>query len=168
MIQRIIGSDSNDDDHDLDPDWRKTPIFKRLQKLKRDRFTLRTENERGVKRNSDGHVKCSCKGVCKNKLCGCRKIGSKCTKECKCDHSACKNQDQISKRLYCDSSSESVYENRDPDEEIFKKPREMPGVKKCFLSPYENVRILASTLLILHHNVNASFVIIKVYFVNTN
>jgi len=113
--------------YDLDPDWRKTPIFKRLQKLKRDRFTLCTENERGVKRNSDGNVKCSCKGVCKNKLCGCRKIGSKCTKECKCDHSACKNQDQISKRLYCDSSSESVYENRDPDEEIFKKPREMPG-----------------------------------------
>ena len=32
--EEIIGSDSNDDDHDLDPDWRKTPIFKRLQKLK--------------------------------------------------------------------------------------------------------------------------------------
>jgi len=30
---------------------------------------------------------------------------------------------QISKILYSDSSSESVDENRDPDEEIFKKPR---------------------------------------------
>ena len=63
--------------------------------LQRDRFPLHTELERGVKRNSDGHVKCTCKGVCKNKLCGCRKIGSKCTKECKCDHSACQNQDQV-------------------------------------------------------------------------
>jgi hypothetical protein len=63
--------------------------------LQRDRFTLCPENDRGVKRNSEGHVKCTCKGVCKNKLCGCRKIGSKCTKECKCDDLTCQNQDQV-------------------------------------------------------------------------
>jgi len=63
--------------------------------LQRDRFPLRPENDRGVKRNSDGHVRCTCKGACKNKLCGCKKIGSKCTKECKCNHSACQNQDQV-------------------------------------------------------------------------
>jgi hypothetical protein len=32
--EEIIGSDSEDDDVGLDPDWQKTPIFKRLQKLK--------------------------------------------------------------------------------------------------------------------------------------
>jgi len=33
--EEIIGSDSGeDDDVGLDPDWQKTPIFKRLQKLK--------------------------------------------------------------------------------------------------------------------------------------
>jgi len=33
--EEIIGSGSDDDDDvDLDPDWQKTPIFKRLQKLK--------------------------------------------------------------------------------------------------------------------------------------
>jgi hypothetical protein len=32
--EEIIGSDSDDDDVDLDPDWQNTPIFKRLQKLK--------------------------------------------------------------------------------------------------------------------------------------
>jgi kinesin family protein 4/21/27 len=131
--EEIIGSDSDEDDVGLDPDWQKTPIFKRLQKLKHDRFPLRPENERGVKRNSDGQVRCACKGVCKNKLCGCRKTDSKCTKECKCHQSACQNQDQISKILYSDSSSESVDENRDPDEEIFKKPREMPGEEEiCY------------------------------------
>jgi hypothetical protein len=63
--------------------------------FQRDRFPPHPEHERAVKRNSDGHVRCTCKGVCKNKLCGCRKIGSKCSKECKCDHSACQNQDQV-------------------------------------------------------------------------
>jgi hypothetical protein len=77
-----IYGDSEDDDVGLDPDWQKTPIFKRLQKLKHDRFPVRPENERGVKRNCDGHVSCTCKGVCKNKLCGCRRI------ECKCDQPA--------------------------------------------------------------------------------
>jgi len=33
-LEEIIGSDSDADDDVLDPDWRKTPIFKRLQKLK--------------------------------------------------------------------------------------------------------------------------------------
>ena len=32
--EELIGSDSDDDDVDLDPDWQKTSIFKRLQKLK--------------------------------------------------------------------------------------------------------------------------------------
>jgi hypothetical protein len=32
--EEIIGSDSDADDDVLDPDWQKTPIFKRLQKLK--------------------------------------------------------------------------------------------------------------------------------------
>ena len=63
--------------------------------LQHDRFPHHPEHERAVKRSSDGHIRCTCKGVCKNKLCGCRKVGSKCSKECKCNHSACQNQDQV-------------------------------------------------------------------------
>jgi hypothetical protein len=33
--EEILGNDSDEDDNvDLDPDWQKTPIFKRIQKLK--------------------------------------------------------------------------------------------------------------------------------------
>lgn len=137
-LEEILDNDSDeDDDVDLDPDWQKTPIFKRIQKLKHDRFPHHPEHERAVKRSSDGHIRCTCKGVCKNKLCGCRKVGSKCSKECKCNHSACQNQDQISKILYSDSSSESVDENRDPEEEVFKKPRAMPDTEEMF---YNSIR----------------------------
>ncbi|GFG32670.1 hypothetical protein Cfor_12769 [Coptotermes formosanus] len=104
--EEILGNDSDEDDNvDLDPDWQKTPIFKRIQKLKRDRFPPHPEHERAVKRNSDGHVRCTCKG--------------------------------ISKILYSDSSSESLDENRDPEEEVFKKPRAMPDKEEMF---YNSIR----------------------------
>ncbi|XP_069689320.1 chromosome-associated kinesin KIF4A isoform X2 [Periplaneta americana] len=128
-------SEDDIDDVNVDPDWRKTPIFKKLQRLKSDRFSVRPEQERAVKRNSDGHAKCSCKGTCKTKQCGCRKIGSTCSKECKCDHNSCQNQDETSRTLFADSSSESVSdENRDPNEENFKRPRAMSAIEEEGLS----------------------------------
>ncbi|PNF43510.1 hypothetical protein B7P43_G09319 [Cryptotermes secundus] len=125
--------DGEDDNVDLDPDWQKTPIFKRIQKLKSHRFSAHPEQEHAVKRNCDGQVRCMCKGVCKNKLCGCRKIGLRCSKVCRCDHSTCHNQDQNSKALFSDSSSESVGdENRDPEEESSKKPRALLDKEDVF------------------------------------
>lgn len=38
--EEMIGSDSDEDDVNLDPDWKHTPIFKRLQKLKVPRLFI--------------------------------------------------------------------------------------------------------------------------------
>ena len=120
-------SDVEEDDVITDPDWKNTPIFKRLQKMKNEKIPLyQPEQQRAsVKRNSDGQVKCTCKSAaCKTKICGCRKVGSCCAKDCKCDPSACQNRN-ASKTLFGDSGSESsIEENKDPEGQ-FKKPRAM-------------------------------------------
>lgn len=82
----------------------------RTSSLQSDRFSVCPEQGRAVKRKSDGHVRCTCRGVCKNNLCGCRKTGSKCSKDCRCDHSACQNL-EVSFYFYKLFSSLLLYRN---------------------------------------------------------
>ncbi|PSN37839.1 hypothetical protein C0J52_20782 [Blattella germanica] len=126
----LLDLSETDEDYDEmeddinDPDWQKTPIFKRIQKLKNKTICTQPEQEGAVKRTSDGQTKCNCKGICKNRLCGCRKLNSRCSKDCKCDHAQCHNMDNAVKLFSEDSSSESINdENNDPEEDNFKRPR---------------------------------------------
>uniref|UniRef100_A0A1B6E537 Kinesin motor domain-containing protein n=1 Tax=Clastoptera arizonana TaxID=38151 RepID=A0A1B6E537_9HEMI len=83
-----VESDSSDDPEN-DPDWTRTPLYKRLQSLK----ARVNSNIGGAKRNSDGVIKCICRGNCSRKLCSCRKVGTKCAENCKCNSTICVNRD---------------------------------------------------------------------------
>ncbi|XP_063387336.1 chromosome-associated kinesin KIF4 [Cydia fagiglandana] len=93
----------NDDD---DPDWRATPLYKRIQ-AHRSRLTnnftadnannsnerLRErEPSRAVKRDSGGTTHCTCRGSCSTKMCGCVKAGNGCGSGCRCQPALCKNK----------------------------------------------------------------------------
>jgi kinesin family member 4 len=112
------GSDLDDDDEyedeegfdindsfTADPDWVKTP---RYQKKRRTaggalKESLRNFNatgilqnisessdSSGIKRSFSGVAKCSCKGSCATKQCGCKKNENYCTDTCRCSE-ACLN-----------------------------------------------------------------------------
>ncbi|KAJ9593687.1 hypothetical protein L9F63_014735 [Diploptera punctata] len=87
-------------------------------------LTVQSEQEKAVKRSSDGQIKCTCKSAaaCKSKLCGCKKVGSHCSKDCKCDPNTCKNRD-ASRTLFGNSSSEISSDENRSSEASFKKPR---------------------------------------------
>lgn len=110
----------DDDDYDDnkldDPDWRNTPIFKRLQALK----SVNRHPSVPVKRGSDGVPKCCCKSGCAKKTCGCRKAGSMCSDRCRCNRQSCQNYDSNISHVAGDESADS-YESSDSDS--FKKPR---------------------------------------------
>lgn len=93
-----------------DPDWRKTPASKRTLRNSRSTTTLlkesvtnrmdgtgilnnisETSDVSGAKRFSNGQVRCSCKGSCATKQCGCKKNGEFCGIFCKCTD-ACVNE----------------------------------------------------------------------------
>lgn len=99
-----------------DPDWVKTPLMKK-QRTSRPTTTLLKESivnrmdgtnilinisetsdtsGTGTKRNSSGQAKCSCKGSCATKLCGCKKSSHFCSENCKCSD-ACVNKASVSK-----------------------------------------------------------------------
>lgn len=89
-----------------DPDWVKTPKYRR--KTRRTTAAVLKDNLRslngtgllndisessdlsGTKRSFQGNAKCSCKGSCATKLCGCKKVGSFCADTCRCSE-ACVN-----------------------------------------------------------------------------
>ncbi|XP_026478055.1 chromosome-associated kinesin KIF4A-like [Ctenocephalides felis] len=77
------------DSAENDPDFRLTPIYKRVQLSKTLPRHMRVSA--GVKRNSNGEIQCNCKGKCQNRLCGCRKNNMKCSSACKCSKENCKN-----------------------------------------------------------------------------
>ncbi|XP_066995336.2 chromosome-associated kinesin KIF4A [Anabrus simplex] len=80
---------SFEDDTSADPDWKKTPIFRRLHRLKK----VSLDENVPVKRDSSGRTKCSCKGGnCTRRNCGCRKNDSFCGDSCKCNASKCENK----------------------------------------------------------------------------
>jgi kinesin family member 4 len=97
----------NDSFHD--PEWRKTPAGKRMKSSSRTTTLLKeslvngmlaniseTSDASSTKRSINGQLKCSCKGSCATKLCGCKKGGNFCSDTCKCSE-ACVNLPDESK-----------------------------------------------------------------------
>ncbi|KAF7401535.1 hypothetical protein HZH68_007355 [Vespula germanica] len=102
-----------EDDVEKDPDWTRTPLYNKIQKL-----LDTTKNPRqSVKRPSDGEVKCACKTKCITRLCSCRKNDRICS-NCQCNPDLCQNND-INKLIH---SYFRDYEE-DQDENSIKKPR---------------------------------------------
>ncbi|GJQ81405.1 kinesin-4B [Trypoxylus dichotomus] len=86
----IVESDESfEDNTDMDPDWRKTPLARKIQKI---RNTTYLQPQDRLKRSSEGG--CTCKGNCSTRNCGCRKITKSCTGNCKCTDSLCSNRDK--------------------------------------------------------------------------
>uniref|UniRef100_A0A034V2W6 Chromosome-associated kinesin KIF4 n=1 Tax=Bactrocera dorsalis TaxID=27457 RepID=A0A034V2W6_BACDO len=99
-ISLSSGSDQDDSD---DPDWAKTPGYRRRNRLTRlttsrntstdtnDTFTTATSHperkNNTTKRKIGG---CKCRKDCINKRCGCFSLGDKCSSKCHCGD-ACKN-----------------------------------------------------------------------------
>uniref|UniRef100_S4PXX3 Chromosome-associated kinesin KIF4 n=3 Tax=Pararge aegeria TaxID=116150 RepID=S4PXX3_9NEOP len=92
--------EEDDEDNDKDPDWRATPLFKRIQ-AHRSRLTMNftqadttvdTTTTRAVKRGSDGSPHCTCRGQCSTKMCGCVKSDKGCDSTCRCQPQLCKNR----------------------------------------------------------------------------
>ncbi|CAH2094380.1 unnamed protein product [Euphydryas editha] len=99
-IEYVEPTDEEDDefeDRDKDPDWRATPLFKRIQ-AQRSRLTMNFSSEaadasaRAVKRGSDGAPHCTCRGSCSTKMCGCVKSELACGAACRCQRALCKNR----------------------------------------------------------------------------
>ncbi|KAK7793169.1 hypothetical protein R5R35_012826 [Gryllus longicercus] len=109
-LEESMNEEDEDDNPEDDPDWQKTPVFKRIRSMivkKSDEG----ERSKAVKRTSDGKTKCCCKKGCSTKVCGCYKVDSHCSSACKCS-SACRNREQNA------CNNENVPDN-------FKKPREL-------------------------------------------
>ncbi|GLV42213.1 Kinesin-like protein at 3A [Carabus blaptoides fortunei] len=105
------------DDDDNDPDWKKTPLYRRIAALRSRQTAVEHKERSSMKRSSDGSIKCSCKGNCSSKICGCRKMSTLCSDTCKCAGENCQNRDTtqlqaIAKKLFDD----------DDGEDSFKKP----------------------------------------------
>lgn len=106
----IENTDSPDYDNvDKDPDWRKTPLAKRLISVNRMRpviskcfcvvsdekmtfFLADNEDEptKPIKRTSEGG--CTCRKNCSTRTCGCRKNSKQCGHSCKCSVENCANR----------------------------------------------------------------------------
>ncbi|XP_045453032.1 chromosome-associated kinesin KIF4-like [Melitaea cinxia] len=99
-IEYVEPTDEEDDefeDRDKDPDWRATPLFKRIQ-AQRSRLTMNFSTEaadasaRAAKRGSDGAPHCTCRGSCSTKMCGCVKAELGCGAACRCQRALCRNR----------------------------------------------------------------------------
>lgn len=99
-IEYVEPTDEEDDefeDRDDDPDWRATPLFKRIQ-AQRSRLTMNFSMEavdasvRASKRGSDGAPHCTCRGSCSTKMCGCVKAELGCGAACRCQRALCRNR----------------------------------------------------------------------------
>ncbi|XP_024883411.1 chromosome-associated kinesin KIF4 [Temnothorax curvispinosus] len=81
-----------EDDVDKDPDWKKTPLYSRIQKLQNksklsiQRLTFKMEPD-------SNPIKCACKTKCATRICTCRKNGVTCN-NCSCDSEQCQNKDK--------------------------------------------------------------------------
>ncbi|KAJ8965902.1 hypothetical protein NQ314_003843 [Rhamnusium bicolor] len=107
--------DEASDDVDNDPDWRKTPLGKRImeekKKLTLARSTLNFNEHGSIKRSSDGG--CTCKTNCLKARCGCKKLNLVCGNSCKCAPNVCENRE----------SGDNTSVNSDDTEDTFKRPR---------------------------------------------
>ncbi|XP_026760553.2 chromosome-associated kinesin KIF4A [Galleria mellonella] len=100
-VEYVEMTDEDEDefeDEEKDPDWRATPLFKRIQ-AQRSRLTMNFTNSeldsggsRASKRGSDGCPHCTCRGSCSTKMCGCVKSDKGCGSACRCQRELCKNR----------------------------------------------------------------------------
>eukprot|EP00092_Neocalanus_flemingeri_P020290 GFUD01021979.1.p1 GENE.GFUD01021979.1~~GFUD01021979.1.p1 ORF type:complete len:1250 (+),score=420.04 GFUD01021979.1:230-3979(+) len=133
-------SEEEDSESDSDPEWRKTPMFKRIKAerrsmggpiYKRKRGSAGgSEEEEGEEderpgskkknssKNSSASQGCTCTTGCKTKRCSCRKAGPHCTALCKCNHSKCAHREvpgtDVSSAVETDKENASM--NSDEDE----------------------------------------------------
>ncbi|CRL08647.1 CLUMA_CG021312, isoform A [Clunio marinus] len=133
-VDVISDSDDSDEfdfnDSFTDPEWRKTPAHKRSSKSKRTTTLLKesvtnrmdgtgilnnisetSDSSSTTKRSYGGHTKCSCKGSCATKLCGCKKATNFCSDLCKCSD-ACLNipDDSIERNEEVNGDAENATE----------------------------------------------------------
>ncbi|XP_066154773.1 chromosome-associated kinesin KIF4A isoform X2 [Euwallacea fornicatus] len=110
------------DDVDKDPDWRKTPLAKRLKVLKIESKVGMRESSMplGSKRSSDGG--CSCK-KCSTLRCKCRKLGRPCTELCKCVTTDCENKNEPTENCGTDTKTSNNDESELDTKYSAKKPR---------------------------------------------
>ncbi|KAH0949886.1 hypothetical protein HN011_002770 [Eciton burchellii] len=79
-----------EDDVSKDPDWKKTPLYNRIQKIQNksklsvQRLTFKIE---------PNEIKCACKTKCATRMCSCRKNGVTCN-NCSCNLEQCQNKDK--------------------------------------------------------------------------
>ncbi|XP_041968888.1 chromosome-associated kinesin KIF4 isoform X2 [Aricia agestis] len=99
-MEYIEPTDEEEDefeDKDKDPDWRGTPLFKRIH-AQRSRLTMNftaenaADTTRATKRGSDGATHCTCRGSCSTKMCGCVKAERGCGTGCRCTSGLCRNR----------------------------------------------------------------------------
>lgn len=98
-----------EDDIENDPDWRKTPLGKRVQSIRNLSMAVLHPPRLTEKRNYDGG--CNCKGTCSKRNCGCKRASVSCSSQCKCS-SECVNQ----------GTSENEQLVEDTHEDTFKRP----------------------------------------------
>ncbi|XP_019881587.1 chromosome-associated kinesin KIF4 [Aethina tumida] len=113
-----------------DPDWRNTPLGKRILKEKKKlsyfksinaEYTTESEERPSFKRSSEGG--CTCKTKCSAR-CGCRKLNRGCRDSCKCDPSSCLNRDSQNIDVSNNSDTTDTQQSGEVDEtESFKKPK---------------------------------------------
>ncbi|XP_075982850.1 kinesin-like protein 3A isoform X3 [Anticarsia gemmatalis] len=150
-VEYVEPTDEEDDefeDRDKDPDWRATPLFKRIQ-AQRSRLTMNFTaadisstadtsvstapvTSRAVKRGSDGAAHCVCRGSCSTKMCGCVKSDKGCGGNCRCQPELCKNRrvssdsedkenNPSSTELSLDTTPPSYFDKRPPRKYSFYK-----------------------------------------------
>ncbi|XP_047994616.1 chromosome-associated kinesin KIF4-like isoform X2 [Leguminivora glycinivorella] len=129
--------EDRDNDED-DPDWRATPLYKRIQSHRSrltNNFTAENANNsnerlrerdpsRAVKRDSGGSTHCTCRGSCSTKMCGCVKAGNGCDSGCRCQPVLCKN-----KKLSSTNASDSEEKENTPTSVLDTTPPSYFGSK---------------------------------------
>lgn len=87
-------SEEEDQDQKQDPDWRKTPLFKKIRTITQGMRTgIEGDPKKSLgKRSSDGELKCGCKGDCSSKKCSCCRNENSCNIKCNCDILKCRNR----------------------------------------------------------------------------
>ncbi|XP_013171053.1 PREDICTED: chromosome-associated kinesin KIF4-like isoform X1 [Papilio xuthus] len=117
----VTDEEDDDEDSEKDPDWRATPLFKRIQaqrtRLKMNLTANDGDTTRATKRSNEGVPHCTCRGSCSTKICGCVKTGVGCGVACRCQHALCKNRNnapQHDDKENQPSSSESAQDTTFP------------------------------------------------------
>ncbi|XP_032669022.1 chromosome-associated kinesin KIF4 isoform X1 [Odontomachus brunneus] len=99
--------EDDDDDIENDPDWKKTPLYNRIQKLQ-NKSKLSVQQLTFKIEPKIGEIKCACKTKCATRLCSCRKNNITCN-NCNCNPEQCQNRDQENMReLFSDITENEV------------------------------------------------------------